>query len=193
LSDSDRNRWDARYAAKPLPSSLSPDAWLCEQANRLRVGQALDLACGLGHNAIWLGLNGWQVDAVDISPVGLELAAQLATQSKCHSVTWIAADLDTFNPAPDSFDLLTVFRFLDRERLPSLIVRALKPGGTLLYETFTETQLTRTDNHLKSTRFTLAPGELPSLFPSLNVADFQELDLQDRSVARLVATKPLRG
>src|SRR5690242_6587484 len=54
VSCSDRDRWDAKYAAKPVPERLAPDAWLIEQVGRLRPGRALELACGLGHNAIWL-------------------------------------------------------------------------------------------------------------------------------------------
>jgi hypothetical protein len=81
-------------------------------------------------------------------------------------------------------------RFLDRERLPSLIEAALRPGGTLVYETFAQQHLTRSDNHLKSDRFTLLPNELPRLFPNLAIEQFEEVDLPDRSVARLIARKP---
>lgn len=55
--------------------------------------RALDIACGLGHNAIWLAQQGWQADAVDVSTTGLELARQSADANKVH-VSWIEADLD---------------------------------------------------------------------------------------------------
>jgi 2-polyprenyl-3-methyl-5-hydroxy-6-metoxy-1,4-benzoquinol methylase len=35
-------------------------------------GRALDLACGLGGNAVFLARRGFEVDAVDISEVGIE-------------------------------------------------------------------------------------------------------------------------
>src|SRR5690242_12826071 len=120
MSLEDRQRWDAKYAAKSLPDRLTPDDWLIEQASAFRPGRALELACGTGHNAIWLAQQGWQVDAVDVSPTGLELASRFAD---CHGarVNWIAADLDSFTAEPTAYDLVLVFRFLDRLRLPQLI------------------------------------------------------------------------
>jgi tellurite methyltransferase len=190
LANSDRQRWNEKYLRKAIPSPQPPDNWLCHAVTALIPGRALDLACGLGHNAIWLERQGWRVDAVDISDVGLSLAAQSATASGSSSVTWIAADLDIYAPDPGTYDLITVFRFLDRGRLPSLIEAALRPSGTLVYETFTQQHLTRSDNHLKSDRFTLLSNELPRLFPKLIIEQFEEVDLQDRSVARLIARKP---
>lgn len=190
MANADRELWNEKYAQKsPLPPQPA-DIWLSAVAARLTQGRALDLACGLGHNAIWLGQLGWQVDAIDISEVGLALAAQTATGAGCSTVNWIAADLDTYVPSAASYDLVTVFRFLDRERLPTLIQSALRPEGHLVYETFTQDQCQRADNHLKSDRFTLRPGELPLLFPELIVEQYEEVELPDRSVARLLARKP---
>lgn len=190
MSESDRQRWNAKYSGKSDPVLNPPDDWLRQHASSLIVGKALDLACGLGHNAIWLAQLGWQVDAVDISPTGLELAMQLAKQAQCTSVCWIAADLDSYDLAPASCDLVVVFRFLDRVRLPTLIEAALRPGGTLIYETFTQGQLSRPQSHLKNSQFALLPNELPGLFPRLTVLAYEEVDLPDRSVARLVARMP---
>ena len=189
MATSDRHRWDAKYAGKSVPAVTGPDDWLRQHAAPLVVGTALDLACGLGHNAIWLAQQGWRVDAVDISSVGLSLAASLAERIGCPAVSWIAADLDAFVPREAGYDLITVFRFLDRQRLPNIIEAALRPGGMLIYETFSRRQMSRPDNHLKSDQFTLGPGELPTLFPHLTVVAAEEIDLPDRCVARLVAKK----
>ena len=191
MATSDRDRWDAKYAGKPVTAVTPPDDWLRQHAAPLAAGTALDLACGLGHNAIWLAQQGWRVDAVDISPVGLSLAASLAERVGCRAVSWIAADLDTFVPREAGYDLITVFRFLDRLRLPQVIEAALRPGGMLIYETFSRRQMSRSDNHLKCDQFTLGPGELPALFPQLTVVATEEIDLPDRCVARLVARKPV--
>ncbi|MBC8113697.1 MAG: class I SAM-dependent methyltransferase [Candidatus Saccharimonas sp.] len=189
MSVTDLERWNTKYAAKSVPTVVSPDEWLVKQVAERTAGEALELACGLGHNAIWLAQQGWRVDAVDVSPVGLGLAEQLANRVECQTVSWIAADLDEFTPQIETYDLVLVFRFLDRLRLPGLIVRALHPGGLLVYETFSRAQMARDDNHLRSADFTLAPGELPLLFPELTIVDYDEIDLPDRSVARLAARK----
>lgn len=191
MSVADRERWDAKYADKRMPALAPPDDWL-QQHVPSSAGQALDLACGLGHNAIWLGQQGWHVDAIDVSPIGLGLAARLAERAGCSSVTWITADLDEFRPCEAMYDLVTVFRFLDRQRLPNLIEQALLPGGTLIYETFSSGQMARADNHLRNPQFTLGPGELPTLFPRLIVVVAEEIELSDRCVARLVARKPVQ-
>jgi tellurite methyltransferase len=188
VSASDLDRWNEKYAAKGVPTQLAPDAWLVKQIADFPAGRGLELACGVGHNAIWLAQQGWQVDAVDVSPVGLLLAQELAKENHA-SVNWIAADLDQFSPEIDTYDLVLVFRFLDRTRLPGIIQQALKPGGRLLYETFTTAHLARPDSHMKNPAFALAAGELPSLFPACETCEFEECSLLDRDVARFVARK----
>jgi 2-polyprenyl-3-methyl-5-hydroxy-6-metoxy-1,4-benzoquinol methylase len=186
MSLEDRLRWDAKYAAKTLPDRLAPDDWLIENVSGLRPGRALELACGMGQNTIWLAQQGWQVDAVDVSRTGLELAALLADRHDAR-VNWIVADLDRFTPEPRAYDLVLVFRFLERIALPRQIESALRPGGRLLYETFTTAHLSRPESRMRNPAFALAPGELPRLFPSLRVISYTECDLPDRSVARLAA------
>ena len=185
----DRQRWDEKYRSKPAPEKLAPDAWLIEQVSGLKSGRALEFACGLGHNAIWLAQQGWHVDAVDISAVGLAHAEKLA-QASGAIVNWIAADLDEFTPDADTYDLAVVFRFLDRARLPALLRQALRPQGRLIYETFTAAHINRPDSHMKNPAFALEPGELPRLFPQFDVVSYAECALADRDVARLVSLKP---
>lgn len=189
MSAEDRQRWDGKYAAKQVPPDLTADEWLRENATALPCGRAAELACGFGQNAIWLAQHGWQVEAIDVSPVGLRLAAAAAPDD-LSGLHWIAADLDSFTPLRAAYDLIVVFRFLDRDRLPAMIVEALKPGGHLIYETFSAGQLDRADNHLRNPRFTLAPGELPQLYDALEVVRHEEVELADRTVARLLARKP---
>lgn len=188
MSAEDQQRWDEKYSRRERPRELAPDPWLQNVSTPLPPGRALELACGLGHNAIWLAQKGWRVDAVDISPVGLRLAADLAGRHGV-AVNWIAADLDEFTPDEATYNLISVFRFLDRARLPRMIERALCPGGILIYETFSAAHLVRADSHMKNPAFILADGELPRLFPSLDIVSYTACDLADRTVARLVARR----
>ena len=188
MSAEDREKWDGKYGDKSVPSSLDADEWLQSCVEGTAPGHALDCACGLGHNAIWLARQGWTVDAIDVSSVGLKLAAEFAAAS-CASVNWINADLDTFEAERESYDLAVVTRFLDRERLPSLIDEALRPGGLLIYETFSYRQLERSDSHIKNPAFVFQHNELPTLFPNFESIKYEEVDLEDRSVARFFAKK----
>jgi tellurite methyltransferase len=188
MSTYDGQRWDEKYAAKVPVQELAPDGWLTEQLAASKPGRALELACGLGHNAVWLAQQGWQIDAVDISAVGLSRAKDLADVC-CVNVNWIATDLEEFIPAADDYDLAVVIRFLDRLRLPALIQEALRPGGLLIYETFTTAHLARPSSRMKNPAFALERGELPRLFPQFEVVSYAECSLADRDVARLVCKK----
>ena len=44
-------------------------------------GQALDLACGEGRNALWLATRGWEVTGIDYSAVAIEKARMIAARS----------------------------------------------------------------------------------------------------------------
>ena len=189
MSTTDRQCWDVKYQAKPVPDKITPDAWLIEQVSGLEPGRALELACGLGNNAIWLAQQGWHVDAVDISAVGLAHAQKLAEACGAR-VNWIAADLDDFTSVADAYDLIIIFRFLDRVWLPPFVRHVLRPQGRLIYETFTAAHINRPDSHMKNPAFALEPGELPRLFPQFEVVSYAECKLADRDVARLVALKP---
>ncbi len=188
MTVADRERWDAKYAGRDAPADLAPPEWLVRYAADLPPGRALDLACGLGSTAIWLAERGWQVTAADISPVGLE-AARKAAELRGVAVEWIAADLDDWVPAPAVFDLVTVFRFLDRNTLPSRIAAALRPGGRLLYETFLAPEFGGSSSHVRNPAFVLQPGELPQLFSGLRILDYEEADVNGERLARLLAAK----
>lgn len=189
MSISDRIRWDEKYSSRES-SNAPPDEWLVESVCSLEPGYALDVACGLGHNAIWLAEQGWQVDAVDISPVGLALAAESARRQDVN-VRWLPGDLesDSWQPPRVAYDLIVVFRFLDRSHLPRLIQDHLAPGGLLVYETFTEGHLSRPDNHLRTSTFALKSQELLELYSGLTPLSYEEVALHDRTVARLMARR----
>ncbi|MBC8871000.1 MAG: methyltransferase domain-containing protein [Planctomycetes bacterium] len=200
MSARDRERWDQKYAKRAPPSIVQPDEWLVETFQVIQTSpgtaesgrRALDVACGLGHNAIWLARHGWQVDAVDISLNGLELAGQSANANDVR-VSWMEADLDEWTPAPSGYDLAIVFRFLDRETVPRVVRNGVRPGGWLVYETFSVAQCERLDNQINNPSFTLAPDELTTLFPDFDVVAHREDILSDRTVERFLGQRQLGG
>jgi SAM-dependent methyltransferase len=191
MSDDDRNRWNARYAAGAFAARTWPSALLAEWSDRLRPGRALDLACGAGRNALFLARHGWQVDAIDISAVALERAAETA-RAEGLAVTWIEADLERTRPT-GRYDLVVLFRYLDPdliEALPGL----LAPGGWLIVEQHVES-----DGHQNgpdNPAFRLAAGALGrSLAGRLEVIAASEGEVIDpdgrpMALARLVGRAP---
>ena len=122
----------------------------------------MDLACGRGQNAIWLASRGYRVLAVDISSVALRIAQTEAdARELSHRIRFQAVDLDEWSLPPASFDLIVIFRFLDR-RLFGSIREGLRPGGLLYYSTRHLGALARYP--AANEAYLLRPGELRSAF-----------------------------
>ena len=64
----------------------------------------------------------------------------------------------------------------------------LRPGGVLLYETFTRHHREIAE-HPRNPAFLLEPGELPKLFAGLEVLRYEEARSETEAVARLVARR----
>lgn len=131
-----RTAWDERYREAEWVWSQAPNRFVAEQLADLPPGRALDLACGEGRNALWLAQRGWQVTAVDFAEVALDKGRERAAKAGLElELNWIAADLTTYVPEPDSFDLVLIaYLHLLPQDMQEVLRRAadaLTPGGTL--------------------------------------------------------------
>jgi tellurite methyltransferase len=72
VSQAERDKWDERYRSGSYEDRTHPTALVATWLPLLRAGTALDVACGAGRNALFLAASGFQVDALDISAVGLD-------------------------------------------------------------------------------------------------------------------------
>ena len=133
-------------------------------------GRALDLACGLGGNAILLAQQGLTVDAWDIADVAIATLQDVATERQL-SIQAAVRDVETKPPAPATFDVIVVSYFLDRDLIPALI-QALKPGGLIYYQTFTRQRVS--DRGPQHEAFRLADQELLQLFSGLQILFYRE-------------------
>ncbi|NEE44351.1 methyltransferase domain-containing protein, partial [Streptomyces sp. SID8455] len=70
--------WDGVYAARPAATDPRPNVRLTETVTGLPPGDALELGCGEGGDALWLARQGWHVTAVDLSAVAVERLTTLA-------------------------------------------------------------------------------------------------------------------
>jgi SAM-dependent methyltransferase len=78
--------WDSFYAdrSRPVPFFVAkPDENLVSYLDRglIPPGRALDLGCGPGRNALHLASQGFEVDAVDLSPEAVAWARERARES----------------------------------------------------------------------------------------------------------------
>lgn len=111
--------WNQRYASGEA-SDRPPEALVVEAVRGRAAGRALDLACGLGRNALYLAAQGWQVTAVDYSPVALDILSERAVEGL--SVHPVLADLEAgqFQIESDAWDLIVDCCYLQRSLFASI-------------------------------------------------------------------------
>ena len=190
MADDERTqKWDRRYqqtTATPVALEV-----LVDNSHLLpTAGSALDLACGLGGSGLLLAERGLITRAWDLSPVAID-----ALSKRAGDLPLIAEVRDVVRqpPPPESYDVICVGHFLDRDICPE-ISAALRPGGLLFYQTFTRERVDQTGPGTQ--RYRLDPNELLELFSGLLVRFYREEGcLGDpargfRNRAQLVAQKP---
>lgn len=196
----ERALWNRKYT-EGSHASLDPDPLLlsayAEFLSTRPAGSALDVAGGAGRHSIWLAQRGWRTRLLDISDVGVKLAERNASRvlgpiRKEFLLSAEVVDLNRMqNLGAEEYDLILVFFFLQRQLFPALI-SALKPGGFLLYKTYTTDQQRSSGGASKSgpsnPLFLLKPNELLHAFGSLRVLHYHETT-QDKAVAELVGQK----
>lgn len=186
-----------RLAQQLLRADPHPARFLVQQLHRLPKGMVLDVAAGRGRHTLLLSSLGYQVEAIDRDEQAL---AQLVTEARSRhlaDVTTRALDLESPHPpclGEDRYDAILVFLYLSRPIFPQLI-RALKPGGVLVYETFLIDHHLRYQ-HPRRREFCLEQGELLNLTSGLRVLHYDEglhdgtRDGESAYTAQLVAQKP---
>jgi len=176
------------HAAGDPFAPLGPCSWLVANVDLLpRGGVALDLACGRGRPALLLASAGYTIHAVDRDE---EKLAALAEDAARLDLPVTASVLDLESVVPDlgesAYDLVLVTHYLHRPLFPAL-VRALRPGGLLLYETFTVDQARH--GHPTNPAFLLQHGELTRLVAPLAVVRERDGEFDGRFVAGVAARR----
>ena len=179
----DKERWNKRHVEKPMRTNIEPI--LLKYIDEAEIGDALDIACGIGRNTHFLAEKGFVVDAVDFSDYALGEIKNMATINK------IETDLDTYNLAVDKYDLIVNINYLNRRLFPQ-IKESLKSGGIVVFETFI---VAHGDfSQPSNPEFLLRTNELLHAFVGLDIIYYEErMDISLRGektkVASLVARK----
>lgn len=138
----DAAAWDKKYEESELVWGAPPNELLVEYATALPHGQALDLACGEGRNALWLATRGWEVTGVDYSAVAIEKARTIAARSPrsvLDRLDYRCGDVTVADYAPgngQAYDL-TLLLYLhlpapQRTLVVNRAINSLKPDGILM-------------------------------------------------------------
>jgi 2-polyprenyl-3-methyl-5-hydroxy-6-metoxy-1,4-benzoquinol methylase len=150
----------------------------------------LDLACGDGHNGIFLASKGFSVVLADRSEEALRQARLNAQAAEVSVQFWqVNLEQEGVNPLEGrTFSAVLVFRYLHRLLIPC-ITKSLKQAGILMYETFTTEQARfgkpKNPDHL------LKAGELLSWFHGWEVIYTFEgiMGAPPKAMAQLVCRK----
>lgn len=163
------DKWNRIYTS--ASSEISPAHVLFENAFLLpTTGLALDLASGLGANALLLAKQGMTTQAWDISDVAMhKLQCRAATQAL--PIKTFTQEITPHSFSPACFDVIVVSRFLDRS-ICNAIMESLKPNGLLFYQTYTQHKVYEQGS--KNPCFLLTENELLHLFSDLTVIYYRE-------------------
>jgi tellurite methyltransferase len=171
ISDNERERWNQKYREAPgAGTSMALDPFLVRAFSEYILplfpqgGSALDLAGGAGRHSIWLAKQGWEATLIDISETGVEQARQNAGPLASH-IHSVVDDLTRFKAAQTQFEaafevVMSLF-YLER-RIFSEMLKAMRPGGLLVYKTYTLAQA-KLAGGPKDPAYLLEPGELLQL------------------------------
>ncbi len=166
-----QEKWNNRY--RDSDAVLPEPVWVLKQYDHLLPagGMALDLACGLGGNAIFLAQAGFAVNAWDISDVAVR-TLQNFSLSRRLMIDAVTRDVEREPPAPLSQDVIVVSYFLHRPLFASLAA-ALRPGGLIYYQTFSVDRPEGAPGP-RNPDFLLQRNELLRAFSSLDVFAFHD-------------------
>lgn len=149
-------------------------------------GLALDVACGYGQNTLYMARHGLTSTGFDLSMKTLAAGREAAARSDL-KVSFVQVDLTRFSLPRNTFSVVICFKYRDPQLYPTLRA-TLRPGGLLVYETYTV-------EHLKYGRKPLSPAHLLARNELLHAfADWEIIYYREvwtgRGVASLLARKP---
>jgi SAM-dependent methyltransferase len=182
--EKDRIKWNRKYIENP--DDPSPSEALTTYVSYALKGRAMDIACGTGRNAMFLAKQGFVVDAVDISDVGLKKLS-----GKHPNICPICADFDYFEIPANRYSLIVNIRFLNRRLFP-LIMEGLRPQGVVIFKSFLEVpelEPSEDSSWKPSCRdYLLRENELLHAFLSLKIRFYQETIVKKHDEPTLTAT-----
>lgn len=168
-----KDQWDKRYQRPTYVFGKSPARFLSENYQFIPFeSSVLDMGMGEGRNAVFLAQKGYRVTGIDISSVAVKKAHLLAEEFGV-KFKGIVASLNDYKISPGSFDAIICFYYVDR----SLIERMkswLKPGGILVYEAHTLSEMKSNKTAEQNPDYYLKEQELLHLFKGMQILKFEE-------------------
>lgn len=173
--------WDKRYAREAYAYGVHPNQFFKEKLLGLPPGKLLLPAEGEGRNAVFAAQNGWDVTAFDFSSSGRKKARALARQHEVR-FEYQLTDFKAFKASPSSFEciaLIYVHMPADqRKSFHNKVVKLLKPGGTLLLESYSKEQFYKESGGPKRMDLLCSEEELRADFQSLKTVRMETIETE---------------
>lgn len=196
----DKEFWNNRYGKHPTVYGDEPNEFFKEQIKSVKPGKLLLPAEGEGRNAIYAASLGWTVTAYDFSEVAKAKTLERAASLGISTIDYQVQDLDKIKLPGKEFDVVAlIYVHLPmevRKHLHLQCKQSLKPGGKLIFESFSKDQLKYSTGGPKDPALLHSILDLEADFTDLRIEVLEEklIELQEgpfhsgpASVVRLTA------
>ena len=183
MPDQHANRWDSRYDEERYFYGTEPNHVVARELPSLPRGRLLCLAEGEGRNAVYAAGLGFDVVAVDNSFVGRRKALELANLVGV-DIEYRLSDVVGSSRQDEKWDVIVLcFCHLPPEDMPVVhgaCAAALRPGGTLILNSFSKAQFGRKSGGPPRLEWLHDVDALKMQFPGLDVvAEEKEVELAE--------------
>ena len=139
------NSWHERFGAEEYVYGEEPNLFIKNQASRLQESsKVVAFAEGEGRNAVYLARQGHEVTAYDYAQNGLKKTETLAKRYEV-KITTEQKDLIHDSVPVEEFDAAIMvfghFSKNDQKTVFDKLVQAVKPGGMIMLEVYSEEQV----------------------------------------------------
>jgi SAM-dependent methyltransferase len=195
--------WDERFAGDTYRYGTEPNRFLSEHAHDFGEGlRVLMPGDGEGRNGVYLAKLGHKVTIVDVSKRGIEKSEALAERRGVEIVT-VHANLQDWEPPTARFDLIGCFYLHLHPDIwgpvQDKLIRALKPGGVVIFEAFGLDQLKYGSGGPGNPDMLMSPEKLRKAYAGFTFELLEEKVIElgegeghkgEGAVVRMIARKP---
>jgi len=183
--------WNEKFT-EAFINGKEPTKFIKEMLPRMQKGKTLDIGMGEGINATYFAKSGFKVKGLDISAKAIEHAKALALEMGVE-IEIQKTDLDLFITGLMEYDsiIMTFFK-PPLGRYYSELIRALKQGGTLLVESYSEEEKSEVIHPEEAYRdYFFRSNELLKELKGMRILYYNESKINGKHVIQCLAKKPL--
>ncbi len=159
--------WDEKFSREGYFYGFEPNVFIASRTDLLTpAGKVLCLGEGEGRNATFLASKGFDVTALDASPIGMSKALMMA-QSRGVSFKAQLLDLQQWEPQESYDAIVTSYLHLEeplRTQAFQKAIKTLTPGGYFIGEFFSVNQMPRESGGPKKTSLLYTLDSLKDIF-----------------------------